>query len=304
MCGESDWMKVCDYAIVVGLLEDADSLMDQALATSTKNIYAKHVSLFKTFCHQLGIDILDGFKAKAVEMWLARMHKEGVAYSTIRARLSALRNYSIRKNFRSELNTPQIQLMLKGIKKSGRAKKVKTVVTLSHLRRLIRASRRALSEKRHSRFAAMITVAFFGFLRPSEFCSSRGTHGLQWNDVKFSRNQKSIRLTLSSFKHSKRPGRVVVWGLDREYCPLKFMQLYLKHYENCHDLPLFNVTQGEFRRQLKKMCRVAGIKSSLTPHCFRHGGATWAGRQGWPDARIRAHGRWASEAYKQYVRPF
>ena len=74
-----------------------------------------------------------------------------------------------------------------------------------------------------------------------------------------------------------------------------------RHDEMEGTAPLFDVTLQEFRATLEDVRLAASIRTHLTPHCFRHGGATWAANQGWPDARIKAHGRWKSDAYKRYV---
>ena len=52
-------------------------------------------------------------------------------------------------------------------------------------KRLIAASTEIMSEKDHCRFAAMITIAFFGFLCPSEFCITSANHELKRSAVKF-----------------------------------------------------------------------------------------------------------------------
>lgn len=284
-------------------MKETDLLMEQALASSTAKIYEKHVSMFKNFCKHLKIDISQGFNCRAVELWLTKLHKEGVAYSTVRARLSALRHYCTRKNMDSGTDTPRIKLILRGIKKNATDRGGKAVVTLSHLTRLIETSGKVLSMRKHIRFAAMITVAFFGFLRPSEYCVSRVGHELQWSDVKFSKTSKSMRLTFSSFKHSTGPAKVQLVEMKKGYCPVKLMKQYQELYVNSHGSALFNVYQKEFACTLKKLCNYAKIKSHLTPHCFRHGGASWAGSQGWSDAQIRIHGRWKSDAFKRYVHP-
>ena len=289
---------------VAGLEKDTDRLMNQALATSTNRIYDKHVLMFKTFCSQLRIDISKGFTSKAVELWLTNLQKQNMAYSTVRARLSALRHYCIRKEILSELETPRIKLILKGIKKGEKKKNRKPLVTISHLKRLIMSSEKVLSKKKHSRFIAMIAIAFFGFLRPSEYCVSPVGHELQWNDVKFSKKFVSMRLALSSFKHSKKRAKVQLFSMRKDYCPVELMKKYRENYRNSHGLALFSVTQKQFGTTLRNLCAYANIKSKLTPHCFRHGGASWAERQGWSDAQIRTHGRWMSDAFKLYVRAF
>ena len=149
----------------------------------------------------------------------------------------------------------------------------------------------------------MIALAFYSFLRPPEYCVTTSNHNICWEDVRFSKGDRKIRLTLKSFKHSQ--GRRIVQVESAEVCcPVTRMRRYKKLTKTNRGSPVFDVTATEFRRILRTTRKVAGIKRKLTPHALRHGGATWGGRQGWPDARIKAHGRWNSDAYKRYVRGY
>ena len=48
----------------------------------------------------------------------------------------------------------------------------------------------------------------------------------------------------------------------------------------------------------------AGVKTALTLHSFRRGGATWYSEQGITNAKLAAIGRWKSNAYLRYVKPW
>lgn len=277
--------------------------MDKALASSTTVSYGKHVKKFDRFCRDLNLKLHDGVKNDTIELWLTSLRQQGLAYSTVRSHLSAVKHHCIRWGVQAKLDTERIKLLLKGIKKDAGQQEVKSVVTMSHLKRLLRASERMLSHKLHCRFASMISVAFFGFLRPSEFCISQSGHQLQWGDIKFSKNNRSIRLTLTSYKHSCAVSKIYLRKNDKLFCPVRLLLEYRRQYSSSHGPNLFDVTQRKFGQLLDRVCLQARIKSHLTPHCFRHGGATWAGSQGWSDARIRTHGRWKSDAFKVYVKP-
>ena len=68
--------------------------------------------------------------------------------------------------------------------------------------------------------------------------------------------------------------------------------------------PLFDISVSKVRSMLVKVTLEAGVKHVITPHCLRHGGATWASKQGWSVARIQAHGRWRSQAYNSYIKSY
>ena len=152
----------------------------------------------------------------------------------------------------------------------------------------------------------MILVAFFGFLRPSEFCVTERGHYLTWGAVRLSRYGKHLTLRFSTFKHSTSEKKVKVESLeDAGLCPIKAYSDYAGSITRKKSTgPVFAVPAREFARTLAKLRLSAGIKSRITPHSFRHGGATWASKRGWTDLQIRIHGRWSSGAYDTYIKDF
>ena len=122
-----------------------------------------------------------------------------------------LRHYSERHNINSLLDTPSTQLLLKGIRKSlGQQTPSATGATTSYLKRLTIILKKMLRRKEHLRFAAMMSLAFFGFLRQSEYWVTSAKHNVQWNRIMFGKQRGSLHLTLNSFKHSKGRGIVQI----------------------------------------------------------------------------------------------
>lgn len=291
---------------VVGLRKDRDRLIYQALAPSTRKVYAKHVEKFREFCGTLGTTMRQGLRGETVELWLTQLRRRGAAYGTVRSHLAAVRQYCLQYQVKARLDTPRITLILKGIKKEqGQGKTVKNVITLSHLHRLTVAAAKIYGKGfQQRRFSSMASLAFFAFLRPSEYCISAAGHELRWRDVKFERKLRSIRIVMRSYKHSQGEKMIRVGATGGSCCPVKLLWKYKKVCDSRGSRPVFRMETRQFRCQLDRLMEVAKIKTHLTPHCFRHGGATWASNNGWTDARIKAHGRWKSDAYKLYVRPF
>ena len=135
--------------------------MDRALARSTEKKYKTSVHLFKSFCYTIGRKFPSALQNKSVELWLTQLSKKGISHGTIQSHLSALRHYSARHGINSLLDTPRIQLLLKGIRKSsGKQTPSATAATTSHLKRLTMTSKKMLRRKEHLRFAAMILHRF------------------------------------------------------------------------------------------------------------------------------------------------
>jgi site-specific recombinase XerD len=283
------------------LRRDCQKLIQQAIAPSTKKTYKRQVKKFQSFCRQLGAKTPKCFSDGTIELWIAQLYKEGLAQNSIACHLAALRYHCLKKDIQHHVDAPRVRLMLRGVKMKGRGNKAKAVVTSSHIRRLKGAAKRILHGSEYIRFLAMISLAFYGFLRPSEFCISGANHHLRWKSIKLGKRERSLRLHLKSFKHSSRPGLVTVPATTGPCCPVRCFKDYIKTWKSSDKDPLFNLTIPEFQDVLEQVATAAQIKSRLTPHCFRHGGASWAAKAGWADARIKAHGRWKSGAYRRYV---
>ena len=271
--------------------------MDNALAPSTRKAYQKSVGKFTTFCKNMDMDLTD---KEALELWVTHLSDDGVSHGVIKSHISALRNYSLKQKLPLNLDNPRLKLLIKGTEKSKPRHVSRPVATLSHIIRLVKTAKACYHDKDYREMAALLSLAFFGFLRPSEYCITEAGHNLQWNDIQFSRNNKSVRLSLRSYKHSRERCKVYL-GKVKECCPVDHLRKYKETFAHSHGKALFNVTAKELEAKLKSLSKCAKIKTHLTPHSFRHGGASWASHQGWPDARIKAHGRWRSDAYKRYV---
>lgn len=279
-----------------------DDLLEASVAPATALIYQKCVDKFVRFVRTLDASPHAVFDSRNVELWLTSLGGEGLAHGTVRSHLSALRHHCRRRGVTTNLDTPRIRMLLKGIMRKYRRPTVqKGVAKLSHLRRLVAASG-CLNPDKRSAFNAMIAVAFFGFLRPSEYCVTSAGHYLVRGSVKAGKSGH-ISLKFTTFKHSKGTATVKVRRFrEKACCPVRLLRSYLAAADIRPEDPLFDITAGEFRNLLSTVGQVAGLKTKLTPHSFRHGGATWAASEHWPDARIRAHGRWSSDAYKVYVK--
>ena len=261
------------------------------------------VGRYTSFCGELGWDIWTDLPA-SLEAWVASLSKQGLSHKTVLAHISALRHHAKIHCPLASLDSDRLRLMLRGLKSEGKGRtSLKTPAATRHLQRLEVAAEATLDRASASRFVAMLAVGFYGFLRPSELCVSPAGHFLRRKDVSVSTSGRKCTLRLRSFKHSANPAKVVIREVgDRGPLPVDSLRAYLRTWQLDPAGPMFNVTTSDFRRDLEQVRLKARIKSKITPHSLRHGGASWAGARGWPDAKIKAHGRWNSDAYKTYVR--
>lgn len=243
------------------------------------------------------------FLPSTVEMWVASLTKAGLSYSSVMSHLSAIRFFCTSNSITPAFDTPKLKLMLKGVKRRTPVTVPKGVPTVSHLQRLAAAARRVLTTDACKTFIAMITMAFYGFLRPSEFCETSARHHLRVDSVSLNVSHSRLKLRFRSFKHSKGACKIYLDSVcDGSPCPVQAFRNYMNLLPASTSESLFPYTINQFRSMLQEVVETARIKTCISPHSFRHGGATWAAKQGWPDARIKAHGRWSSSAYHTYVR--
>ena len=108
---------------------------------------------------------------------------------------------------------------------------------------------------------------------------------------------------LCSYKHSD---QVVSIKIDKDsdefLCPWSNLLYYLTDTVLRADVTLFAISVTEFSDILSRCASQAGVKTRLTPHSFRWGGATWFSSNGITDAKLKAYGMLSSNAYLSYVK--
>ena len=235
-----------------------------------------------------------------MELWVSDMAAKGTKHASILSHISAVKHYCLVHDMSIEFATPRLKLILRGIKNSEPRGSYKCrIVSHRELRRMVRLSTKCLGGRAGIRFNAIISLAFFGLLRLGEYCVTRQKHHLLRRNLVL--HSDKIELTFETYKHSSSPVKVTLKKYKGIACPIKCMRKYLKVYQQQPKMPLFEVSPSEFRRDFNDIRSFAHISDDITPHALRRGGATWYSDNGWSDAKIRAHGRWASDVFKRYV---
>ena len=163
---------------------------------------------------------------------------------------------------------------------------------------------------------------FFGLLRIREVLSDDCAKILTIKNIKFFPNIKNAQrfeITINRSKSSQSiPVIVNVGGIEQKHCPITILKEYLKRRCNvishnylhlgknkvfvwANGLP---ISSDQFRSEFKKMIAMLGYDSNkFNTHSLRIGGATMLARCGAPESYIKAHSRWKSQIYMDYVRP-
>lgn len=154
-----------------------------------------------------------------------------------------------------------------------------------------------------------VLLAFFGLLRASEYLSSHKHHHdpsitLLVGDVRVHQNSSHIILTIKKSKTDpfRKGCAIKIWANHTTLCPVQALLGLLALHPG--QGPLFMFADGSYltRRSLSDIIKKHFGTTNLNTHSFRIGGASAAHAAGVPDSTIQALGRWASDAFRAYLR--
>ena len=289
---------------------------------STQRLYSTGQARYYSFCLQLKHSPLPSTE-QVLLLFVAHLANEGLAHSTIKVYLSALRNLHITtghyRAFASQL-TPRVELVLQGIKHTQAYQslpRVRLPITIQLMRRM----RAVLLQESHNYdnillWAACCT-AFFGFLRCSEFTVPSiqdydpSAH-LSYEDLSInSRDSPSViqvHIKQSKINPFCKGARLCLGKTGTDVCPLKAILPYMvirghkpgSFFLTADDKPL---TCQKFYTLLSNLLKKIGLPAShYNTHSFRIGAATTAKEAGILNTHIQMLGRWQSSAYQLYIR--
>ena len=244
----------------------------------------------------------------------SRLYK--VTFPTIKVYLSGVRSLHINNGFPDPLkDRPRLQRVLRGIKRSQGSSSTnrlpidKSILLLIH-------NHLNLSVPDHLMFWAACALAFFGFLRASEFtvdslASFHPDYHLSPQDifVDSAASPSCLKVLIKASKTDPfREGCAIFIGSSLSpICAVKAVLDYLA-VRGFSQGPLFLLSSGRLLSSniltswLRSILRSAGITGNYSSHSFRIGAATSAAKAGIPETLIQALGRWESSAYQRYIR--
>lgn len=290
----------------------------QGLAPATRSSYASGQKKFMEFCAHLGKIHPSGSPCPTDEWTLclfATSLANSVRQATIKVYLSAVRSLHVDQGFPDPLlNCLRLQRVLRGIKRSqGDSSRTRLPVTASLMFTIFHSLDLTIQD--HRMFWAACTLAYFGFLRSSEFTVpslasfSEELHlGVADIAVDSPASPSCLRVRIKASKTDPfRKGCFIHIGRGKSpLCALSAVMAYLELRGNSPG-PLFLLRDGRplsrpmLTGWLRRIMAAAGIQGSFSSHSFRIGAATVAARNGVPDHLIQALGRWSSNAYQLYI---
>lgn len=158
-------------------------------------------------------------------------------------------------------------------------------------------------------FAAGVVLAFDTYLRPGKLCSLR-----QSNVIPPARSLHKRYKFWSLLLHPQEEGdlskvgqfndSLTVGSKDREWISQILGKIYVQHSGSRNAL-LFPFNLGQFEKEFSISCERLGLqKLRLSPHCLRHGGASFDYFAGYRTlADVQQRGCWGSyESVRRYAK--
>ena len=282
------------------------------LAMNTRNTYKAGLKQYHEFCGQLNLATLP-LDETVIEDFCIRLSKK-VSLGTIRVYLCGIQFYSKIHGGRELIaNMIRLPILLRGIRRGQGNKHTRprrAPITIEQVRTIRRFIRKIATPHNQKMLYAMVSLAFFGLLRVSEYTSPSTTSfdpalHLSSNDVTINgyRRMAYIRIKQSKTDPFRIGTTIRVGTTHDELCPVSNLINHLKIHGN-RPGPLFvfqnghHLTRGHVVEILKRSLKGEG---QINTHSFRIGGASNLASGNTPDYVIQIMGRWRSDAYKRYL---
>ncbi|XP_078354436.1 uncharacterized protein LOC144639048 [Oculina patagonica] len=292
-------------------------LQSQAIAPSTRRAYQAGIRRYSTFCYSRQ---WDPFPASELQLrYFASWLSDQVSFPTIKLYLAGIRYAHIENRLTDPFaDAPLLHLLLRGIKRTnGLSSRRRLPITMSVMRQLkgaLSADPQFASQDKLMLWSAF-TLAFFGFLRSSEFTSPSSTYfnslvHLSHSDISFT-SDGSLTMQLKSSKTDpfRKGCSIKLAPSGRSVCAVRAMHRYLAHQPSRSATPLYLFSTGQFLTRDKVtsilrilLQRLGFATERYASHSFRIGAATTAAEAGLPSWLIQTLGRWSSNCYTQYIR--
>ena len=295
---------------------------DRALAPNTKSTYSVGQQRFISFCKSAKMQSMPASESTLL-LFATHLGTSNISYTTIKIYLSAIRHMHVTAGVHSYFSqqlTPRLQQVLKGIQKSQtltHPPRVRLPITIQIMENILQLlSQRPKSYMNVMTWAACC-LAFFGFLRISEFTVpsddqfDQACH-LCLSDIALD-NRDNPQMLQVKIKQSKtdpfRKGvNIYLGATKRDLCPIKGILPYLALRGN-RSGPLFILSDGRgltrklFKAALDNLLSALNLnKGKYNTHSFRIGAATSAKQANIPNTFIQMLGRWRSDAYQHYIK--
>ena len=287
-------------------------MLKAAIAPSSTRTYDAGIKAYLQFCAATSTSPFP-ITEKGILRFIASAQRR-LSYKSLKVYLAGVQFKSICMGFRTQIHSfSRVYYVLRGLRRLQGQKFTRpprSPITLDHISQLRRYAKLHFSHPDDKMLTAAFLLAFFALLRASEYTSSESRHydpdvTLRFDNICFDGEGRFVRVRIEKSKTD--PFRLgcdlKVWATGEKLCAVKALKKFVKSHP-FRQGPLFTFRDGSFltRSRLESVVKAAIPDINLNTHSFRIGGASAAAAAGIPDSTIQVMGRWASNAYRTYLR--
>lgn len=289
-------------------------MLKNCLARSSWRTYSQVINSVYSFLIEFQLPVSLPLTPAMLALYLSHLNEKGYAASTLITHMSAVAFIHKINNMKDPTASFLIQKCLQGVKNLRPSQDARLPITIPILRKLV-SSIGTIGSTRWEKlmFKSMFLLAFYAFLRVGEMTASKGDgkHTLQIDNLSLVGNggTAGLSITFQSFKHGKKPASILIERQVNELnCPVQAWRDYVAvrgRKAGCLFIKPNGepVSRNEFSSKLALALKACQLSSELyKSHSFRIGAATYCAGKGFNDAKIRALGRWNSDAFVKYIR--
>ena len=285
------------------------------LAPSSQRTYASALKIFQNFCRK-NDHPQNPCREETLLRFVAYLFRQDVSHRTVTVYLAAIRK-NLEENGRSSvMDSLKLKQVLTGYKRATNAGEDTRLPITLDLMRLIKV-RLSKNDSLEPHDKAMLwsacTLAFFAFLRVSEFTA--GSSNSKKTVLKLhnlSTANGSLEVTIPSSKTDQfgHGYKITVSATNRSVCAVRAADAYLKYRLRmaAPNPALFlyadtrALTTSLFASELKNLLRGVPQSNRYSSHSFRIGATSAAAANGASSGEIQRAGRWKSNCFETYVR--
>ena len=286
-----------------GLLNHYQSL---GVAPSTRRTYQAGVRALQQFCNRYTVT---AFPASPLTLCYFCCYMAcQVSYKTIKVYHAGIRLGHIERGFEDPMKDELLHLLCTGIKQSQGVSlytHLPIIITVLQTLKSQLSLDPSFSPLEKCLLWAAFTLAFYGFLRASEFA----TPNLTWRHIQLAGDRYTVLIEQSKTDPFRHGHTIAIHASGTSTCPVRALQLYVSAILPLQDdSPVFKGDRFSplDRQHLTNTIRHLLLKTKYIHHqcssySFRSGAATTAAGAGIPDWLIKILGRWSSNAYQVYI---
>ena len=282
-----------------------------AIAPSTNRNYSSALRSYEVFCQSHSFI---AFPPRQTLLVLYATHLAAhTSYSNIKLHMAGIKYFSTVKGYNVDFSRyNRLYLLIRGIRRSQGSKFNKpkrlpiTPIILKQINtKLFNSSR--LYEDKVMLWTAII-IAFFGFLRVSEYTSKYKTKydpttTLLTSDVSCLDNSANLVIKASKTDPFRQGVTVRLAANYSILCPINAIRTYQRLRSNTSG-PFFTYKNGTFltRNDLNSLLKnLTQNRITISSHSLRIGAASTAAATGSPEWLIKSMGRWVSDCFRTYI---